>query len=131
MPSVRATLTQDIVELQNALRPFLNRVLENYCSPAVTYESTLTWILAEEIESIHWLFDQHHQLVRHQDPYIGIYRELRSSLPIDLSCYVSHYVAVPRLYADHNLIDLRIEGLDLHLDYYRDPYAPMPQIVKY
>lgn len=130
-PVVRARLIQSIVELQDVLRDPLHWILERYGHPAVTYEDVLTWILAEEIELIYLLFDNQHQVRRHRDPYCSIYQDLRQSFEhVTLSRYVSHYVAAPLIYSDNNSIDLRIEGPDLVLDYYRNPYEP-PEIVSY
>lgn len=129
-PVVRALLIQSVVELRDCLQPYLEPLVAQCVFAGAEYDSALQWILAEELELIYGLFDRRHEPVRRDPPYHQIYCQLRNSLPMDLSRYVSHYVAAPRIYYEQNWIDLELRGPDLHLFYYRNPYDP-PVISNY
>lgn len=126
--AIRATLIQNTSEFQTYLSPYLNRVMENYATTGVVYEDALEWIVAEELELIHLLFDRKHQHRRRALPYLTIYWDLKAILPIDLSACVSYYLAAPRLYGDLE-IKISFVGPDLYLKYHSDPYEAEPVIV--
>jgi len=116
--------------LRAYLEPYLDPVLEIYASEGVIAEEALQYLISEELELIHGLFDNRHGWRRGQPPYADVYYELRTRLPVSLSGLVNHHIAAPRVYGDNNTIDIVIQGNDLLIGYYRDP-APEPQSVIY
>lgn len=125
MRGVRATLIQCISELVAYLQPHLQPLVEKYAAQGAVYEDALQFVIAEELDLVYMLFDHHHSRHRRCTPYVHIYYELRSSLPLELSVVFSHYVSAPRVYNDSE-IQIRLLRTDLYIGYVRNPLQPLP-----
>jgi hypothetical protein len=115
----RATLIQDIYEYKEILRPYLDPLMEPYTTHGISEESTLHWILAEELELIYGLFDESHE--HNCFPYVQIHNQLSGLLPYPLSVLTANYVRAPKLYNPESFINLELVGRDLHIKYFAPP----------
>jgi hypothetical protein len=111
----RAILIQDIQEFIHYIKPYFEPILEAY--PA-DEEDIVKWIIAEEIEMTYNLFDINH--IHNRRPHINVRDYLDTSLPTGLSKVFSWYIKAPRIYSDHNEIEIVMRGRDLYIQYFAE-----------
>ena len=117
MTQIRATLIQGIAEFKEYLRKPLHQCMQAF--PDIDGDDDVfKWIICEELEEIHHLFDETH--IHNRIPHIHIRDMLRGLLTISLSEIVSWYIKAPQLYVGDRQVQVVIRGKDLYINYYTD-----------
>jgi hypothetical protein len=113
----RVMVIQDVRELVNILTTAMGNITEHYQLAGHVMEDFIKWIIVEELENIHGLFDPSHQ--RNHLPYSHVHNVIATTLPAPgLSAFVNHYCRVPRIYGDNNQISVQLNELDLVIIYH-------------
>ena len=115
MTQIRATLIQGIAEFKEYLRKPLQQCMEAF-PDTDGEEDVIKWIICEELEETHHLFDTAH--IHNRIPHIHIRDMLRGILTIPLSEIVNWYIKAPQLYVDDRQIKVILRGRDLYINYY-------------
>jgi hypothetical protein len=123
---IKATLLQDIGEYLAIIEEPLQRIIAKQYNRSHSFDNdfrramfdeVLLWIICEELELIHGLFEDRH--VHNKTPHTVFHQELSRILHVPLSILTNWYVKAPRLYGSNNQIRVRIKNRDLYIDYYR------------
>lgn len=118
----KATLIQDIQGYLDILKPLIARFIEPYLHLGLDEETIFQWIVEEEIERIYHLFTQNHEqrLMPHSMIYNWVQSEVGKTRNMELNRITTYFIKAPRLYSDNNIIDIKVDGRDLHIGFYRD-----------
>jgi hypothetical protein len=104
--------------------PCLNDIINyQYNTFREEREEIFKWVIEEELELIFGVFADSH--LHNRNIYSDIHSELNKNFQGKLSVIIRHYIRVPLIYSDNNIVKICMNELDLIIKY----HANLPRLI--